>query len=483
MTTHITPVPPAMPGISLGLARITTLVKALQSPHLALPIVHIAGTNGKGSVGAYISSILTVAGLRVGRFNSPHLVDEWDCIEIGGETISKSIYDQAKLHVHQVDGSNKIGATSFELLTATAFEVFRREHEKQKIDLAIIEVGMGGLTDATNIVPASSTLLSVITPIELDHQKFLGDTIEEIATVKAGIVKQGVEVVLAQQTDVVEKAVAGLIIPLECDLFCAQEAAIVGSQQATTGLSPSRVLIPLTARKIYSHSRLATAVQETNSAEHESVLTPLPLPGSYQRINAAAAVLAVQVLRKSSRTTSMEPKLNLVDVKHIQLGVGTTKWPGRLDWIDVPLSDSTHRKVLLDGAHNPSSAIHLASYLSSLPTNLTPKTLILAMSAPRPPLTILRPLLERSRITRIVCTEFTRPEGMEWIFPTPAEDIEMIARELSGEGESRIERELVVVTSPSVEDALLGMAETDTVVIAGSLYLVADVYRLVRRSR
>lgn len=485
-----------MPGISLGLARITTLLRSLKSPHLALPIIHVSGTNGKGSISSYIASILAQSGLRVAKFNSPHLVDEWDCLEIAGETISQSVFESVRRDVARTNDKDAIGATSFELLTATAFEVFRRQHQLQPLDLAVVEVGMGGLTDATNVVPASHTLLSVVAAIELDHQKFLGDTIAEIARVKGGIIKEGTAVVLTKQEHPeVEQVMKEIVDETGGTLYCAGEATLVDESDSTQQSDPPSPLVSLSLAPYSSHPP-STSPTPVPTQIHAR----LPLPGSYQRVNAAAAILAIQILRTSPRTLSMVPSSSNITDRAISKGVEATRWRGRLDWIQLSLPASsptprqlsgstiatsirnTTRKILLDGAHNPSSAIHLATYLASVPAHLSPTTLIIALSSPRPPLSILLPLLESTGITKIVTTEFTRPDGMEWISPTPASEIAGLARSTSGAGEGKIGRKLEVVETANVEEALLGLAEKDKVVIAGSLYLVADVYRLIRRT-
>ena len=456
-----------------------------------MPIIHISGTNGKGSISAYIASVLAQSGLRVAKFNSPHLIDEWDCLDIAGETLSQSFFESVKRHVAQANAQDAIGATSFELLTATAFEVFRRKHEMQPLDLAVVEVGMGGLTDATNVVPASYTLLSVVAAVELDHQKFLGDTIAEIARVKGGIVKEGIAVVLTKQAHPeVEDVLREIVDEMHGTLYIAGEGIVVKEESTElTDLPTPLVSLPLSPTSCYPATPMPTSPLT-------AILARLPLPGSYQRVNAAAAIVALQFLRTSSRTLGIVPKLANVTDEAISLGMEATRWRGRLDWIDLTLPDPLSsdsdpikspipratRKILLDGAHNPSSAIHLAEYLSSLPPHLSPTTLIIALSAPRPPLSILRPLLESTGITKIIATEFTRPDGMEWISSTPASETGALARSISGVGEGKIGRELEILETPNVEAALHEAGEGDRLVIAGSLYLVADVYRLVRKS-
>lgn len=449
-------------AIQLGLPRITSLLRALRSPHLSTPIVHISGTNGKGSVSAYLSSILLASGLKVGRFNSPHLVDEWDCLQLGGRTISQELFQSTKQEVEDLNAEQKIGATSFELLTATAFTIFARA--RPPLDLAVVEVGMGGLTDATNVVDAKHTLLSIITPIELDHQKFLGDTIGEIARVKAGIVKQGTEVVLAAQAhEEVAGVVASVADEMGATVWHAGEGIVADEPEAIAEADdaplPPLVDLPLSPLSTYPASSVSLSPSSNLQAR-------LPLPGAYQLSNSATAILAAQVLRSSPRCLSLLPPLSSITNASMKTGIESTRWPGRLDWLSLP----NRPRLLVDGAHNPSSASVLASYLFSLPSHISPTTLIIGLSFPRDPASILAPLLSSpSRIRKIVCTPFSPPPSMPWIRATGKDEIAEKAREWGVE----------VETAGSVGEAIERL-EGEKAVVAGSLYLAADVYRWVR---
>lgn len=486
-----------MTGISLGLPRITALLKALHSPHLSTPIIHISGTNGKGSTSAYLSSILLASKFHIARFNSPHLVDEWDCIQIDGKSVEQSVFMKAKMHVEDVDQEKGIGASSFELLTATAFEIFSKI--RPKLDLSIIEVGMGGLTDATNVVTSEKTLLSIITAVELDHQKFLGDTLEEIAAVKAGIIKEGVEVIVARQDhEKVNEVVRTTANTMSSQAYFAGEGVLMDPSLPTS--SSSSPLVSLSVSPVFSYPKLSPPLPTSSP-----ILTHLALPGSYQLSNSATAVLAAQILRTSPRIFSLLPDLSRITDLAVASGISTTKWPGRLSWIEVPLPSSAdlHHssnaskavKILLDGAHNPSSAIQLNSYLHSLPLEEQPTTLIIGLSFPRPPVSILEPLLAPSSpassassttakssstsvpssINKIICVPFLPPPSMSWIAPTPPIDIANAVKSFK--------TDLIpmkVDIKSNVEEALRSVEQGEKVVVAGSLYLVADVYRLCR---
>ncbi|SCZ94415.1 BZ3500_MvSof-1268-A1-R1_Chr12-2g03884 [Microbotryum saponariae] len=468
-------------GISLGLARIHRLLSCLHSPHLSTPIIHISGTNGKGSVSSYLSSVLTVAGLRVGRFNSPHLVDEWDCLTLPhNRTVPRKIYESTKAQVMHTNKLEQIGATPFEILTATAYSVFAST--EPKLDLAVIEVGMGGATDATNVVPADKTLMSIITSIELDHQKFLGNTIAEIAEVKAGIIKKGTEIVLAQQRhQEVQDVVKRIAKQQEARLYIAGEALphhATSNASTQNSSSPTSSLVSIPLAPISSHPPSLPPTRSTILPI--SIQANLPLPGSYQYQNSAVALLAVELLRTSSRPLSLVPALSNVSPLAYQKGIEATRWAGRLDWVNLPSEISrTKHPILIDGAHNPSSAEQLYQYLQTLTEDSAPTTLIIAISAPRPPTVLLEPLFRpRGSIRKVVCVGFSHPDGMPWIEPTPPEEIRKILLR-----EPAFEHVQEVQVFGDVEQALKSLGEGDRVVVAGSLYLAADVYRLIRRGR
>src|SRR5882762_9813819 len=183
-------------SIDLTLDRIRTLASHMKTPYTR-PTCHIAGTNGKGSVTAILSSILfsSLPPLSVGRFNSPHLVSIYDSITINNKPVASSVYANARGAIESVDRVNSVGASSFELLTLTALLVF----EEAGVDIVVIEVGMGGRLDATNIILDECILVSALTAVDLDHQAFLGNTVEDIATEKAAIARSGKPFIIGKQ--------------------------------------------------------------------------------------------------------------------------------------------------------------------------------------------------------------------------------------------------------------------------------------------
>ncbi|POY70298.1 hypothetical protein BMF94_6697 [Rhodotorula taiwanensis] len=464
-------------GISLGLNRIHRLLSLLQAPHTRVPVVHIAGTNGKGSVSAYLTSILDRAGVPVARFNSPHLVDEWDCIQLHGRSVSEDQFRAAKRRVEQTSLDHDVQATSFEVLTATAFSLFARAVPPVRV--AVVEVGMGGAEDATNVVPADRTLLSVVTAIDLDHQKFLGDTVGAIARVKAGIIRPDGDVVVSQQShEEATAAIRAVAAERRARIHQAGEAELVPDRHETGPSESPRSLPP---------APLASIPLNAVDQPSAHLQARLPLPGSYQLQNAATAVLAASLLRTLNRTRNLVPELEtaLTDDAIIQ-GVEATEWPGRLSWLSIPSSTPDDEKLLLlDGAHNPSSAALLASYLASLPPHLRPDTLIFALSAPRDPSDVVRPLLEAltdgSEPLRVICCGFSPPVGMDWVRSTaPAELASRVEAEVARLTPGRHQR-VQVTTAPNAEQALSMLGSgSKPAVAAGSLYLAADVMRFVR---
>lgn len=288
-------------GIRPGLERIEALLDRLGNPHRGPRIVHIAGTNGKGSVAAMLESILRTAGFRVGRYTSPHLVRYTERFLVEGKEVSPARFDailsEVEKTAREIEGERDDPFTEFELLTAAAFLLFSRE----MVNVWVIETGMGGRWDATNAVHPE---LSIITNVALDHAEILGGTVEAIAEEKAGILKSGIPILtgaIGPSLEVIERVAQEKGCPLlrpEGAEFLAAEG---GDQVFTYG------------GKDYS----------------------LSLLGTYQWQNAPLAIEAARLLRIPERT--------------IQEGLSTVRWPGRFEaW-----QDEEGRKWLFDGAHNP----------------------------------------------------------------------------------------------------------------------------------
>jgi dihydrofolate synthase/folylpolyglutamate synthase len=291
----------------LGLDRITRLLEAMGSPHRAGRFVHVAGTNGKGSTCAMIESGLRAAGIRTGLYTSPHLNEPTERIRIAGQPVSEAQFAEAFVEVHELAegmlaaGEIDLHPTYFETVTAMAFLLFAR----QQVDTIVLEVGLGGRLDATNVViPA----LSVITPIDLDHQFFLGDTLEKIAAEKAGILKPGVRAIFAEQ------------LP-------EPEAVLRAHAQG-----------PYTLTRDWPITELSISARGSKFRMHGMEIV-CPLAGQHQVENARTAAIV------------------LIHLGVSPAGIAKTTWPGRLEQV------SLNPEIILDGAHNPAGARALADYI------------------------------------------------------------------------------------------------------------------------
>jgi folylpolyglutamate synthase/dihydrofolate synthase len=479
--------------MELSLERISVLLTRL--PRYTLPTIHITGTNGKGSVSSFVASILQASGFTVGRFNSPHLVSVLDSIVINGEPASPDLYNGARRMVEGIDSEFDIGATSFELLTATVLMLF----ESAKPDIIILEVGMGGRTDATNAISDDCVLVSALTSVDLDHQKFLGETVGEIATQKAGIARRGRPFVIGpQKHPEVLGSVRTVIENVGADLVYA-DAAILRTWLAAVDGPSEPVTSPLpfhaTLRPI---SLFLPYFPDPIDAQ-------LPLHGDHQLDNLGVAGGIISSLLSHPSAIHRLPFQSKITPSTIAAGVRSTSWIGRLSFHDVPLSrlhppgvgtDGLEETltVLVDGAHNPSSASVLASYISRLFESATSEDLklvfllALSHSPPKTPLQTLSQLLSFKRPTNVrisvsvAALEFTPVEGMPWVQPVPSEEIREVIREIDGDIKLWIPKD---GERTSVANGLLWAYEEEKVhrgnglvCVAGSLYLVADFYRL-----
>ncbi len=333
----------------LGLERTLELLCRMGNPEQELKLIHITGTNGKGSTAAMLSSMLLAAGYRTGLFTSPYLERVNEEIQINGRSISDDALDQAAAQTRLFADQMEDHPTEFEMLVCTALFYFAR----QRCDIVVLEVGMGGLRDATNAIPAPE--VAVMTAISLDHIGILGETVEEIAAEKAGIIKPGCDVVLAAQLPSVESVVQRVCQQQGCSILVADpEVMLQTPTLSIEGLHFS-----------YRGERLS-----------------LPLLGRHQLQNAAAALAAVERLRGRGWKISQDA---------MRQGLAATIWPGRLErLLERPF-------FLVDGAHNPQGADTLAKTLSELFPGETFLFLVgvLADKDRREMLSSLLPLAER----------------------------------------------------------------------------------------
>lgn len=307
-----------------GLERIESLCEKLGNPEQKLSVIHIAGTNGKGSAVAMLSSILKEAGCRVGTYTSPHLERYNERFLINGKEISDTDFAEEitlmKEACAELAAEGKAVPTLFEIITAAAFHYFSR----QNVDILILEVGLGGKYDATNIVP--HPLLSLIMSISIDHTDFLGNTIEKIAAEKAGIIKKNCPVVLYSQDDIVYNIMKDAADQLDAPLYCLKDAEIHVISQTLGGT-------------VFSVKH--------NSMSLENL--ELSLLGSYQIDNCIAVLEACEVLRKNGLAIPEEA---------LRKGLKNARWAGRMEICGKnPL-------IILDGAHNADGIAQLAKSLS-----------------------------------------------------------------------------------------------------------------------
>jgi len=286
----------------LGLDRIRAVLAALGNPERAFRVVHVAGTNGKGSTCAMIEAGLRAAGVRTGLFTSPHLIEPTERIQIDGIPVSQSDFERAFNKVHETAEKLDLDChpTYFETVTAMAFWLFR----EKKVETAVIEVGLGGRLDSTNVVQPA---LTVITPIDFDHEAYLGHTIEAIAGEKAGILKPGVPAVFSRQRP--------------------EAARILENRAAELG-------VPVTHQEEFEIRDLHI---DARGSRFSGIVCPLA--GEHQIGNAITAALALRALGVSPA------------------GIADARWPGRLEHV------SPNPDIILDGAHNPAGARALARYL------------------------------------------------------------------------------------------------------------------------
>ncbi|MGH9559371.1 MAG: bifunctional folylpolyglutamate synthase/dihydrofolate synthase [Bryobacteraceae bacterium] len=286
----------------LGLDRIRKLLAALGDPQNAYRIVHVAGTNGKGSTCAMIDAGLRAAGVCTGLFTSPHLIEPTERIQIGGIPVTPEQFQHAFSVVHETSESLDLDChpTYFETVTAMGFYLFR----EMRVETAVVEVGLGGRLDATNVV---NPALTVITPIDFDHEAYLGHTIEAIAGEKAGILKRGAPAIFARQRP--------------------EAATVLDARAADLGIPVKRAgEFPIHDLKIDARGSSFSGIR-------------CPLAGEHQIDNAVTAALALESLGVSPE------------------GIAEASWPGRLEFL------SPNPDTILDGAHNPAGARALARYI------------------------------------------------------------------------------------------------------------------------
>ena len=424
------------PSHKFDLAHMRVLLAALDNPERRFPAVLIAGTNGKGSTAATLASILQASGLKTGLYTSPHLVRINERIRLNGVEIPDDefalVHDLVDRTAERLVGEGELPwhPSFFETLTAIAFEYFSR----RKVDIAVLEVGMGGRLDATNVVEPR---ISVITDISLDHQKFLGNTVAEIAREKAGIIRpNGVVVTLPQQPQA-NDVIGNTILDLGARGVNAVPYVPPVSPASERYLTEER-----SAKRFFSRYRLQVMGKE--------ILVETPLVGRHQLRNIALAIAAAEELGLQGFAVTPEA---------IERGLRETQWPGRFQII--PAQDGLP-EIVLDVAHNPDGAWALRSTLSTVYEDRLFTLIFGAMldKDVRQVTEILFPIADHVIATRADNPRAASPEQI---------------REAAARVSVEIEDAMSVSSALARAQTLAGAV--GLVVVTGSIYLVGEAMR------
>ncbi|QDP95915.1 bifunctional folylpolyglutamate synthase/dihydrofolate synthase [Microlunatus elymi] len=418
--------------VAPSLGRVAALTELLGDPQRAYPVIQLTGTNGKGSTAAMIDALLRSVGLRTGRFTSPHLMDVTERIRIDGEPVSAERFDElwrevepyvAMVDQQRIDG---VAMTFFEVITAMAYAAFA----DAPVDVAVVEVGLGGTWDATNVADAS---VAVITPIDLDHTHLLGDTVEKIAAEKAGIIKADAQAILAGQ----QPEVARLLL---------QRAAEVGATVQREGIEFGVLdrVMGVGGQQL----RLGTA-----DGPIDEIF--LPLYGIHQAENAALALAAAQAFTG----------LNRIDPDVVREGFAAVEAPGRLEIV------RRSPPVILDAAHNPHGARATAAAINES-FDFSPLVGVIAIMKDKDAEGLLREYADL--FTSVVATQVASTDrGL------PADELGELAAGIFGADRVQV--------APRMDDAIeaaIGLAETEGatapgVLITGSVVAVGEARTLL----
>jgi dihydrofolate synthase / folylpolyglutamate synthase len=415
------------PARKFDLAHMRILLAALDHPEKRFPSVLIAGTNGKGSTAATLASILQASGLRTGLYTSPHLVTINERIRINGNDVSDDdfalFHDLVDRTAERLVEEHELPwhPSFFEMLTAMAFEYFSRN----KLDLAVLEVGMGGRLDATNVV---EPVLSIITDISLDHQKFLGETVAEIAGEKAGTIHPGGVVVTLPQMPEANDVIGNTILELN-----ARAVSAVPYVPPVTPASSLGSTYPL-------------------QVGGEEIFVDSPLLGRHQLRNVALAIAAAEELRRQGFP---------ITPKTIEEGIRSTHWPGRFQ---VRTATATEPEYVFDVAHNPAGAWALRSALSS---RYEGRRLIFIFGAMRDKAVAEMAEILFSLAELIIATRAENPRAA-----TPEEIRQAAAR-------TSVEIEDASDVPSAIRQATAAAGPDDVIVVTGSIYIVGEAMHIL----
>ncbi len=418
-------------GIKLGNERFEALLERLGNPHHQLRVIHVAGTNGKGSTSTFIATILQAAGYKVGLYLSPYVFNLRERIQVNGYLIPEADFARLvtwiKPHIEELAQTPLGQVTEFELKTAVGFSCFA----EQRVDFAVVEVGLGGRLDATNVV---RPLVSVITSIGWDHMDRLGDTLGKIAAEKAGIIKPDAPAV----TGVTEEE------PLQVIREHAQRAGV-----PLTEVKPERMVIPPPVRTVHWQDegvyrmRQKVSVRSTDGVyRHLS----LRLLGRHQCSNAAVAIAAIEALRHAHRVEVPESA--------IRIGLEHATMPGRMQVV------RRSPTLLLDGAHNMDAARCLAQAITD---TFRYRRMILVLG------------IGRGHVAQGV-VDALAPLASYIIFTQPSDPRGRPAAELPESATVALPPYDIIPSVPEAVERAMGMASTeDIVVVTGSFYVVGEV--------
>jgi dihydrofolate synthase/folylpolyglutamate synthase len=416
-------------GIKFGLENIRAILEGLGHPEHAFRSVHVAGTNGKGSVTAMIDAALRAAGHRSARYTSPHLIDLTERFVVDGQQTREDELSRAVDRVRSVildlqhRGRLEVHPTFFEVTTAAAFEIFRHA----SVEVAVCEVGLGGRLDATNVL---SPMVTAITSIGFDHQQYLGTSLAEIAAEKAGIIKRGVPVVVGPLDSDAARVIRDVARDREAPLVVSQDGVQVEAMPAPT--DDGQAIRLRTPRRDYG-------------------VLDLRLEGRHQIDN---AVVAVRVLECVDQAGLSCPQTAVAE------GLASVKWPGRLEHILL----AGGRSLLLDAAHNPAGAEALAAFLAARGGR---QPLVFAAMRDKDVRGILAALVPC--VSGLVLTRASNPRSAD---PRSLLDIA-----------SALTSELPMHVKDSVSDALARAWQLSPhIVVAGSIFLLGDVLQELQRT-
>ncbi|WFD19979.1 dihydrofolate synthase [Malassezia caprae] len=477
--------------MDLGLGRVQALLRRVGSPHTRFPIIHVAGTNGKGSTIAYLDSILThLVGLRAARFNSPHLVTARDSVRVhGGEPIDEAIWNRAVDQTRLADARDvPICATPFELLTVQTLLAFTLLPPESQPEILLIEVGVGGRLDATNVFPRDNVLASVLCPIALDHEGLLGKGLRAITHQKAGILQPQGLCVVADQTPALPIPAPPAIPPPPAEILQVLQAQCeaLKARVAYTRIPWADLRLTQAPSSMGARIQCSLLVQSAQAArsatQAPAAAIDVSVEATMARVSGAATAIQTLWAMAHDRTPYTDPWADLRARIRARLtpeasprlceALSQCRWEGRCEWHmlnDVP--------VLLDGAHNEASARALRHYvdlsLSRYPA--VSVTWIMAFSQGKDVSSMLHVLLRpQDHVSqRVALVPFSTPvEGMPWVSPASPDTLAERVREdgieahaMKSLGAALAWAQRAPVASPHI------------IIVCGSLYLVSDFYR------